>query len=120
MHAELQAKGHRVSRKRIARSTQADGLAARQRRRYVRTTDARHGHPVAAKVVARQFAPATIGAPDRARVNEITCVATQTALQCCPVILRSSREWIDYSRFFCFPAPLEQSTQIRRSNRKLS
>lgn len=87
VHAELQAAGHRVSRKRVARLMRADGLAARRRRRFVRTTDARHGHPVAANVVARQFAPAAIGAPDRVWASDITYLPTQQGWRYLAVIL---------------------------------
>ncbi|MCC6928420.1 MAG: IS3 family transposase [Gemmatimonadaceae bacterium] len=76
VHAEVRAEGHRVSRKRVARLMQTDGLAGRRRRRFVRTTDARHGLPVAANIVARQFAPATIGAPDRVWASDITYLPT--------------------------------------------
>ncbi len=45
---ELSDQGERVSRKRVARLMTARGLVARPgRRRLPRTTDSRHGHPVA-------------------------------------------------------------------------
>lgn len=87
VHAELQAEGRHVSRKRVARLMQADGLAGRRRRRFVRTPDARHGHPIAANVVARQFAPATIGAPDRVWASDITYLPTQQGWRYLAVIL---------------------------------
>lgn len=87
VHAELRAEGHRVSRKCVARLMQADGFAGRQRRRFVRTTDARHGHPIAANVVARQFVPATIGAPDRVWVSDITYLPTRQGWLYLAVIL---------------------------------
>lgn len=51
VHAELRARGQRVSRKRVARLMNEQGLAARKRRRFVRTTDSRHNQPVAPNVL---------------------------------------------------------------------
>lgn len=59
LHAELPARGRRVSRKRVARLMGQQHLAARNRRRFVRTTDSRHGLPVAPNVLERDFSPDT-------------------------------------------------------------
>jgi transposase InsO family protein len=74
VHAELRAHGRHVSRKRVARLLRAQGLAARRRRRFVRTTDSRHGEPIAPNVLARAF---TATAPNRVWVTDITYVATR-------------------------------------------
>lgn len=55
IHHELTAHGERVSRKRVVRLMQAEGLQARRRRRFVLTTNSDHGHPVADNLLARQF-----------------------------------------------------------------
>lgn len=73
VHAELGARGHRTSRKRVARLMRQHGLAGRRRRRFRATTDSRHAFPVAANVLARQFEQA---APDVAWVTDITYIAT--------------------------------------------
>jgi putative transposase len=73
VHAELRARGQRVGRKRVARLMRAQGLAARRRRRFVRTTDSRHADPIAPNVVARDF---TATAPNRVWVTDITYIAT--------------------------------------------
>jgi len=73
VHAELQARGHRTSRKRVARLMRAQGLAARRRRPYRVTTDSRHTEPVAPNRLARQFAP---GDAHRGWVTDITFIAT--------------------------------------------
>jgi len=73
IHAELRARGHHTSRKRVARLMRHHHLAARRRRRYRVTTDSRHPFPVAPNVLARQFAQA---APDRAWVTDITYIPT--------------------------------------------
>jgi len=73
VHAELRARGHRVSRKRIARLMRRTGLAGLTRRRYRCTTDSRHELPVAANLVRRDF---DVDAPNRVWVADITYVWT--------------------------------------------
>jgi transposase InsO family protein len=73
VHAELGARGHRTSRKRVARLMRQRGLAGRRRRRFRATTDSHHTLPVAANVLDRQFAQP---APDVAWVTDITYIAT--------------------------------------------
>ncbi|RKH46942.1 hypothetical protein D7X12_04215 [Corallococcus sicarius] len=45
VHAELKARGQRVARKRVARLLRQQGLRARRRRNFVRTTDSAHSRP---------------------------------------------------------------------------
>ncbi|NNC16696.1 IS3 family transposase [Corallococcus exiguus] len=73
VHAELRARGRRVSEKRVARLMRREGLAARSRRRFVRTTDSKHAHPVAPNIVARDFLPP---APNCTWAGDITYVWT--------------------------------------------
>ena len=73
VHAELQARGHCPSRKRVARLMRHQGLAARRRRRCRVTTASTHARPVAANVVARQF---TTAAPNATWVTDITYIWT--------------------------------------------
>jgi hypothetical protein len=57
VHAELRAQGVRVGRKRVERLMRAAGLAVPiTRRRVPRTTDSRHGLPVAPNLLGRRFA----------------------------------------------------------------
>jgi putative transposase len=59
VHAELVAHGEHVSRKRIVRLMQEQGIQARARRRYKCTTMSDHDQPVAPNLLDRQFeAPA--------------------------------------------------------------
>ena len=71
IHAELTAEGTRVSGKRVARLMRQQGLRARQRRRFVRTTDSAHSHPVAPNALDRKFEPAT---PNSTWAGDITYV----------------------------------------------
>ena len=73
VHAELGARGHRISRKRVARLMRQRGLAGRRRRRFRATTDSRHTLPVAPNVLDRQFVQP---APDVAWVTDITYILT--------------------------------------------
>ena len=84
VHAELRAAGHRVARKRIARLMRQDGLRARPRRRFVRTTQSRHAFPIAQNVVARDF---EVSAPNQVWVSDLTYLRTQTGFVYMAVVL---------------------------------
>src|SRR5215218_3211585 len=57
--AELKARGVRVGRKRVARLMRAQGLVARPKRNFRRTTKSDHAKPIAPNLLARNFtAPA--------------------------------------------------------------
>ncbi len=70
---ELRDEGKVRSENRVARLMRAAGLKARNPRRFVVTTDSRHGSPVAANVLNRQF---QVAAPNLAWVSDITYVPT--------------------------------------------
>jgi transposase InsO family protein len=73
VHAELRAKGVRVGKKRVARLMRENGLAARRKRRFRKTTDSKHSHPIAPNVLARKFkAPA----PNHVWVTDVTAIWT--------------------------------------------
>jgi transposase InsO family protein len=57
VHADLAAQGVFVSRKRIVRIMQQEGLKGRVRRRYKCTTMSDHDQPVAANILDRNFDP---------------------------------------------------------------
>ena len=77
VHAELQAQGEQVGKKRVARLMREDGLVARRRRRFVRTTDSRHSHPIAANLLDRQFGVDQVAGPNRVWVSDLTYVPTR-------------------------------------------
>jgi putative transposase len=66
---ELRRRGYRTSRKRVAASMARQGLVARQRRRWQRTTDSSHREPVAPNLLERNF---TVETPDLAWVADTT------------------------------------------------
>jgi len=55
VHRGLRKKGIRVSRKRVCRLMQQEGLVGRPRRRFKNTTDSSHSMPVADNLLARDF-----------------------------------------------------------------
>ena len=77
VHAELQAQGERVAKKRVARLMQEDGLVGRRPRRFVRTTTSRPGDAVAPNVLDRAFDVAGLPQLDRVWVSDITYVPTR-------------------------------------------
>jgi transposase InsO family protein len=73
MTVELNNCGFACSENFVARLMKAVGIRVRSRRRFVGTTDARHGLPVAANKLGRDFSPA---APNQAWSADITCLPT--------------------------------------------
>jgi transposase InsO family protein len=55
VYRKLRRDGERVSRKRVARLMKEHGITAKRVKKSRRTTDSRHGLPVAENVLARQF-----------------------------------------------------------------
>jgi len=84
VHAELRDQGIRVSRKRIIRLMQVQGLRGRVRRAFVRTTDSDHGAVVANNVLERDF---TASAPNQRWVGDVTYLRTREGWVYLAVIL---------------------------------
>jgi putative transposase len=73
VHRELRAHGIHVGKKRIERLMRENGLEARQKRRFVHTTDSRHRHPIAPNLLERDFNPKTA---NTAWVGDVTYIPT--------------------------------------------
>ena len=69
IHDDLIEQQERVSRKRVVRLMQEDGLVARRRKRYKLTTMSDHDQPVAANILDRCF---TADAPNQRWVGDTT------------------------------------------------
>jgi len=69
IHADLLDQDVRVSRKRVVRLMQEDGLKARVRKRFTCTTMSDHDQPVAANVLNQEF---TAAAPNERWVGDTT------------------------------------------------
>lgn len=76
MTRDLQDDGFAVGRRRTARLMRENGLLARQRRRFKRTTDSRHSWPVAPNIIDQDFAA---GRPDEKWGADISYVWTAKA-----------------------------------------
>ena len=84
LHA-LRLRGHRHSRKRIARLMKAAGLQGKCPRRFVPcTTQSGHTEPIAPNRLAAQPRPT---APNQVWVSDITCVRTAEGWLCVAAIL---------------------------------
>ena len=70
----MAANGRRVGRKRIERLMRQEGIVARKTRRFRRTTDSNHPHPIAPNVLALNF---DVELPNTAWVTDVTYVWTQ-------------------------------------------
>lgn len=73
VHLDLRARGIRVSRKRVERLMRENGLEARQKRRFVHTTDSRHDDPIAPNLLARDF---DVAAANKIWVGDVTYIPT--------------------------------------------
>ncbi len=73
VHAELKARGHRISRRRVEELMQHDGLVARPRRKFKATTDSKHADPIAPNLLKRDFSASR---PDEVWVGDVTAIAT--------------------------------------------
>ena len=69
VHDDLIAAKERVSRKRVIRLMQEDGLKARVRKRYKVTTDSDHDQPIAANLLQQEF---TAERPNQRWVGDTT------------------------------------------------
>ena len=73
VHRELRAKGRRVGKKRVERLMRREGIAARRKKRFRKTTDSNHSHPIAPNVLERNF---DVDLPNTAWVTDVTYVWT--------------------------------------------
>ena len=77
VHAELRAQGVPVGKKRVARLMREEGLVGLRPRRWVRTTDSAHGHPLAPNVLNRQFGVDQVTGLNQVWVSDLTYVPTR-------------------------------------------
>jgi len=74
MQAELVDRGHDCCVNTVARVMREAGIAAKTKRKFRRTTDSNHPHPVAENVLDRQFDPAV---PNASWVADVTYIPTR-------------------------------------------
>jgi putative transposase len=74
VHRELVAQGVKCARNTVAKVMRNQGIKSKMRKRFVvRTTDSRHGHPIAPNALDRQFQQT---APNQAWAADITYIPT--------------------------------------------
>lgn len=74
VHETLQQRGQRCSRKRVARLMQLAGLRSKTKRKFrVKTTDSKHGHPIAPDRLGQDF---SASAANQVWVSDITYIPT--------------------------------------------
>ena len=81
---ELRAMGLSVGRRRIARLMRSNGMKARQKKRFKRTTNSHHDHPVAANLLDRDF---TAVAPNEKWAADISYIWTAQGLLYLAVVM---------------------------------
>lgn len=91
----LRQMGHKVSQKRVARLMKKNGIVAKRRKKFVNTTDSKHGLPIAENLLNRQF---QVDSPNEVWAGDITYVATKQGwLYLCVVLDLYSRKVIGWS-----------------------
>lgn len=95
MVGELQKRGHNIGRHKTARIMRKYDLAASKRRRFVRTTEAKHGQPVAPNHLNRSF---KAGSEERVWCADITYLWTLSGWMYLAVVLDvRTRKWVGYA-----------------------
>jgi putative transposase len=95
VHKDLQEKGHRCSRKRVARIMRENGIYARQKKKFKVTTDSAHKLPVAPNLLNQEFFVDSI---NRVWVSDITYIWTMEGwLYLCIILDLFSRRAVGWS-----------------------
>ena len=84
IHADLEEEGFEVSRNRVARLMRENGIRAKGKRRFRKTTDSDHDHRVAPNHLARDF---EVEAPNNVWAGDITYLWTSEGWMYLAVIL---------------------------------
>lgn len=123
LHRALRLRGLHCSRKRVARLMQEAGLKGKRRKRFRRTTNSKHKHPIAQNVLARRFAPVVVARPNAVWIGDITYIWTMEGWLYLAVVLDLySRKVIGWSMRHSLKAELaldalEMALQHRRPTR---
>jgi putative transposase len=102
--AALKCQGHEIGRHRARTLMKAGQMRPKWRRKFVHTTDSRHGLPVAANVLQRQFMPQL---PNQAWVSDLTYIRTRSGwLYLAAVMDLYSRKIVGWAMAEAMPAQL--------------
>lgn len=84
MHKELLLRGVRVGKERVRKLMQQHGIRARHKRKWIATTDSKHGLPIAPNLLQRDFSP---NQPNQVWTTDITYIHTKEGWQYLAVFL---------------------------------
>jgi transposase InsO family protein len=114
---DLRALGHPVGPKRVARVMREEGLRGRSKgRARPRTTDGRHGRPVAENLLERRF---EVDSPVAAWVSDITCIDTCEGWLYLAVVLSvQTRQVLGYSLAERMPDDLVEHALLNAWHRR--
>lgn len=87
VHEELRDEGIACGRKRVERLMREDGLRAKKKRRFRRTTDSAHAHPIHPNRLERNFAVREVEGVGRVWVSDITYLPTRAGWLYLAVVL---------------------------------
>ena len=74
IHAALKKRGEICGLHRVERLMQEAGIRSKVRRKFKRTTNSKHPHPIAPNILDQQF---TVSGPDKVWVSDITYIWTE-------------------------------------------
>ena len=95
MADELLERGHDTTKSKTARIMRKYGLAAKRRKRFVRTTDSKHKEPVAKNILNRDF---DVAKGSKTWCADITYLRTTTGwLYLAAVLNLRTRKWVGYA-----------------------
>jgi len=73
IHAALKARGETCGLNRVADLMRKAGIHSKMKRKFKRTKNSRHNHPIAANLLAQDF---STSAPNEVWASDITCIRT--------------------------------------------
>jgi len=104
IHAALKRRGEICGIHRVERLMRAAGIRSKMRRKFRRTTDSKHNHPVAPNILAQNF---TASAPNQVWVSDITYIPTDEGwLFLASTLDLFSRKVVGWSMSASMPASL--------------
>lgn len=106
IYQELLRRGWQVSRPRVARLMRKMGISSQLRKKWVKTTNSNHSHPVAGNLLDRRFTPTQL---NQVWVSDITYLPSQQGwLYLTTVMDLADRQILGWSLSTCMSA--EQTT----------
>ncbi len=73
MHREIKAHGYRVSKERVRKLMQQNGIRSKVKKRFITTTDSKHSLPIAPNLLDQQF---QVAQPNTVWTTDITYIET--------------------------------------------